>query len=78
MGAREKGIRVSALVDDKPGQLLKVSKAITDAGGNFVAFGVFAGPDVSVKLITFKVGGLKKEDVKKALEKAVRKFVDIR
>lgn len=78
MGAREKGIRVSALVEDKPGQLLKVSKAITDAGGNFIAFGMFAGPDISVKLITFKVAGIKKDDLKKVLEKVVKKFVDIR
>jgi acetoin utilization protein AcuB len=78
MGAREKGVRVSALVEDKPGQLLKVSKAVTDAGGNFISFGVFAGPDVSVKLITFKVAGVKKDDLKKLLEKVVKKFVDIR
>ncbi len=78
MGAREKGVRISALVEDKPGQLLKVSKAITDAGGNFIAFGVFAGPDVSTKLITFKVAGIKKDQIKKVLEKVVKKFVDIR
>jgi acetoin utilization protein AcuB len=78
MGAREKGVRVSALVEDKPGQLLKVSKAVTDVGGNFISFGVFAGPDLSVKLITFKVAGIKKDELKKVLEKVVKKFVDIR
>jgi acetoin utilization protein AcuB len=78
MGTREKGIRVSALVEDKPGQLAKVSKTIAEAGGNFIAFGVFAGPDVSVKLITFKVAGIKKDELKKVLEKVVKKFVDIR
>jgi len=78
MGAREKGVRVSALVEDKPGQIAKVSKAITDAGGNFISFGMFSGPDVSVKLLTFKVAGLKKDDAKKALDSIVRKFIDIR
>lgn len=78
MGAREKGVRVSALVEDKPGQLLRVSKAVTDAGGNFISFGVFAGPDLSVKLITFKVAGVKKDELKKVLEKVVKRFVDIR
>ena len=78
MGAREKGVRVSALVEDKPGQLVKISKAITEAGGNFIAFGMFSGPDTSVKLVTFKVAGIKKDDVKKALEKVVKKFVDVR
>jgi acetoin utilization protein AcuB len=78
MGAREKGVRVSALVEDKPGQLVKVSKAITEAGGNFISFGMFSGPDTSVKLITFKVAGLKKDDVKKVLDGIVKKFLDIR
>jgi acetoin utilization protein AcuB len=78
MGAREKGVRVSALVEDKPGQLVKVSKAITEAGGNFIAFGMFSGPDITTKLLTFKVAGMKKDDVKKVLDKAVKKFVDIR
>jgi acetoin utilization protein AcuB len=78
MGAREKGVRVSALVEDKPGQLAKISKAITDAGGNFIAFGMFSGPDVSSKLVTLKVAGIKKDDVKKVLMKFVKKFVDIR
>ena len=78
MGAREKGVRVSALVEDKPGQLVKVSKAITEAGGNFISFGMFSGPDTSTKLLTFKVAGMKKEDVKKVLDKVVKKFVDVR
>ena len=78
MGAREKGVRVSALVEDKPGQLVKVSKAITEAGGNFIAFGMFSGPDTSTKLLTFKVAGMKKDDVKKVLDKVVKKFVDVR
>jgi acetoin utilization protein AcuB len=78
MGAREKGVRISALVEDKPGQLALVSKAITEAGGNFISFGMFSGPDVSTKLITFKVAGMKKEDVKKALDKVIKKFLDIR
>jgi acetoin utilization protein AcuB len=78
MGAREKGVRISAVVEDKPGQLAKLSKAITDAGGNFISFGVFAGPDTSAKLLTFKVAGMKKDEVKKVLGKIVKKFEDIR
>lgn len=78
MGAREKAIRVSALVEDKPGQLAKVTKAIADAGGNFVSFGIFSGPDTSSKMLTFKVAGLKKDAVKKVLENVVKKFWDVR
>jgi AmiR/NasT family two-component response regulator len=39
---------------------------------------MFSGPDVSTKMITFKVAGIKKDDVKKILDIAVKKFVDIR
>lgn len=78
MGARIKGIRVTAVVDDQAGQLAKITKSIADAGGNFISFGQFSGDDPSTKVLTFKVAGLKKEEVKKALTKVVKKFWDIR
>ncbi len=78
MGAREKGIRVTVQVEDKPGQLMKLTKAISDAGGDFISFGQFTGPDTSSKLVTFKVAGMKLEAVKTAVEKIVKKFWDVR
>ncbi len=78
MGARSKAVRVTAEVEDKPGQLAKVTKAISDAGGNFISFGVFSGKDAETKTLTFKVDGLKKEAVRKALAGAVKKFYDVR
>ena len=77
MGARDKGIRVTASIEDKAGELAKVTKAIAAAGGNFVSFGFFDGDDVSTKVLTFKVAGMKKEDVRKALKDIVKKFWDI-
>jgi acetoin utilization protein AcuB len=78
MGARTKGIRVTAIAEDHPGQLAKITKAIADAGGNFISFGQFAGTDGKTVIVTFKVAELKLEDVKKALAKVVVKFVDVR
>jgi acetoin utilization protein AcuB len=78
MGAREKGIRVTVQVEDKPGQLMKLTKAVSDAGGDFISFGQFTGPDTSSKLVTFKVAGMKLEAVKTAVEKIVKKFWDVR
>jgi acetoin utilization protein AcuB len=78
MGARTKAIRVTAVIEDVPGQLAKVTKAIAEAGGNFISFGMFSGDDTVTKVLTFKVAGLKKEEVKKSLEKVVKKFWDIR
>lgn len=78
MGARNKALRVTAVVDDKPGTLAKVTKAIADAGGNIIAFGQFAGDDPSTRILTFKVAGVKKDEIKNALAKYVNKFWDIR
>ena len=78
MGARTKGIRVTAEIDDAPGTLAKVTKAIADAGGDFISFGQFSGSDTNSKVLTFKVSGLKKDVVEKALTKHVKKFWDIR
>lgn len=78
MGARDKGIRVTATIEDKPGELAKVTKAIAEAGGNFVSFGFFDGEDASTKVLTFKVDGVKKEGIKQALGNVIKKFWDIR
>lgn len=78
MGAREQGVRVTALVEDKPGQLAQITKSLAEAGGNFVAFGQFTGEDPSTKLITFKVSGLNKDLVKKIIGPIAKEVWDIR
>jgi len=78
MGAREKGIRVTILIDEKPGQLAKITEAIAKAGGNFVAFGQFAGEDPSTRLVTFKVDGVKSDVVKKTISEVSKEICDIR
>jgi acetoin utilization protein AcuB len=78
MGARTKGIRVTAEIDDHAGQLAKITKAIADEGGNFISFGQFSGNDPSTKILTFKIAGIKKDNVQKILSKFVKKFWDIR
>ena len=78
MGAREVGIRVTALVDDEPGILQKITNAVSEVGGNFISFGQFTGEDVATKLITFKVAGAKEEDVKKAIWDIAKEVWDIR
>jgi len=78
MGARDKGVRVTASVEEKPGELAKITKAIASSGGNFISFGFFDGDDPSTKILTFKVEGMTKEAVRKALKDVVNKFWDIR
>lgn len=78
MGARQKALRVTATIPEQPGELAKLTRAISNAGGDFIAFGMFAGPDANSRVITFKVEGLTKEKVKAALSDVVLKFWDVR
>ena len=55
-----------------------ITKAVADAGGNFISFGQFATEDGKTVIVTFKVAEMKLEDIKKALTKVVVKFVDVR
>ncbi len=77
-GAREKGVRATILIEDKLGEIAKVSKSIAEAGGNIIAVGMYSGPEVGKWGVTFKVLGIKKDAVKTAMEKAGKKVVDIR
>jgi acetoin utilization protein AcuB len=78
MGARQKAIRVTATIPDQPGELAKLTKAIANNGGNFISFGMFAGPDANSRVVTFKVDGIKKDKIKEVLGDIVLKFWDIR
>ena len=78
MGARQKSLRVTATIEEKPGQLARLTKAIAENGGDLISFGMFSGPDANSKVVTFKVEGMKKNKVKEVLEPIVVKFWDMR
>lgn len=78
MGARQPGVRATFLVAEKPGELAKVTKTIADLGGNFLAFGTFAGENPTNRLINFKVAGLTVEQVRQSITPIVEKILDIR
>jgi len=78
MGARERGVRVTAFVPDVLGELGKITHAIAAAGGSFISFGQFNGDDEDHRVVTFKVSGLEQEQVITAVSPVVEKLVDIR
>ncbi|GAB4501454.1 MAG: CBS and ACT domain-containing protein [Anaerolineales bacterium] len=78
MGARESGVRVTALVSDQPGQLAALTEAISSQKGNFVAFGQFTGENPSNKIVTFKVKGLEADALRKIIAPVVKEILDIR
>jgi acetoin utilization protein AcuB len=78
MGARESGVRVTALIHEEHGQLAKLTQAISSAGGNFIAFGQFSGEQTSNRLVTFKVADLDLDKVREITEPLVEKLIDLR
>jgi acetoin utilization protein AcuB len=78
MGARKEGIRATILAPDKPGELAKITQAITQNGGNFISLGTFYGEDPESRTITFKVVDLDEEKVAEILKSVDEKIQDIR
>ena len=78
MGAREKGVRCSVMVHNQPGELAKITHALTSIGGDFVAFGQFLGSDPSNRMVTFKVAGLSEDQVSETIRPLVDRLIDIR
>jgi acetoin utilization protein AcuB len=78
LGARSAGIRVSVLVANRPGELARLTKAVFDAGGNFVALGTFQGQSTQNVEVTMKVSEIKLADLKRAVEPVVERLLDAR
>lgn len=78
MGARETGVRMTVLVLDKPGQLARLTEAITNLSSNIIAFGQFTGEDPSNRLVTFKATGATEDQLRETITPIVEKVIDIR
>ncbi|WP_420645293.1 CBS domain-containing protein [Candidatus Leptofilum sp.] len=78
MGARDHGVRVTAVASDAVGTLAKLSKAIADGGGSFIAFGEFSGDSSANRIVAFKVQHMNETAVRAAIEPVVEEIIDIR
>jgi len=78
MGAQDDGVRVTALVPEKHGELEVLTHAISKAGGNFVSFGVFEGVSPDNKIVTFKVSGMSEAEVTEKIAPYINEIIDIR
>jgi acetoin utilization protein AcuB len=78
MGARDQGVRVTAVVPDKVGTLAKITQAIASANGSFLAFGEFSGDAASNRIVTFKVRRMDETAVRAAIEPVVDEIIDMR
>lgn len=77
-GARHYGVRVSFLVDDRPGTIATISKAVADKGYDIISFGTFMGTDPTNAICTLKVQGAKKDDLVELLKPFVKEILDTR
>jgi len=78
MSARQAGVRVTALVPDVHGELDLLTHAVSEAGGEFLSFGTFAGDSSANRIVTFKVHNLDEETVSKTIAPFVEEIIDIR
>jgi acetoin utilization protein AcuB len=78
LGAREQGVRMTALIKDQPGELEKVTRAIHAGNGNIVAIVQALGHSSENRVVTLKVQGMQLEALKKAVEPEVQELIDIR
>lgn len=78
LGAREPGVRLSALVPNIPGELAQLTSAIFNAGGNIMALGTALGQSSENRELIIKVAGVTDQELKEAIEPFIEQFVDIR
>lgn len=77
-GARHEGVRATFQLEEKPGMLANLSRAIADKNGNIVAMITFEGDDMSKKRCTCKASGISKETMEEILAATDAEIEDIR
>lgn len=78
LGAREAGVRLAALIVNRPGELAKLTSAVYQAGGNFLSLVTSLGESTENRLVTAKVEGVELPALKRTVEPLVQRVVDIR
>lgn len=78
MGARERGVRLTALLSDVPGELAKLAETVAGLGGNVVALGTFMGETSENRLVTMKVRNIDSDALREAVTPIVERIVDLR
>ena len=77
-GARKYGVRISVLVDDKPGMFALLTSTLAKEGLDIVSFGTFTGTDPTNIICTIKVQGCNKDRLLELLKPLVIEVLDIR
>jgi len=78
LGARQPGVRVTALIASAKGTLAKITNAIFNAGGDIVAFSQSRDATQTRWEVTFKVEDVSKDELVEALKPVVQVILDVR
>ena len=78
MGARDVGVRLTAMVTRRPGVLMSISKAIFEAGGDVIALGTTAGDSSDTVELMIKVAEVDKDTLVRGVTPYVERIVDVR
>ena len=76
-GARTKGVRVSFLVDDKPGLIADISREIANAGLDIISFGKLLGTDPTNRIFTVNVASGDSDNLISLLKHHVKAILDV-
>ena len=78
LGARECGLRLTALLKEVPGMLHQLTQAIDEAGGNIIALSTFAGESTQDREVTVKVDQITEKALRDAVQPLVLEIKDLR
>ena len=77
-GARHFGVRMSFLVEDKPGAIAEISNVLSANGVDIIAFGTFMGTDSSNAVCTIKMQGISMSQAVELVKPLVMEVLDVR
>jgi acetoin utilization protein AcuB len=78
IGARHYGVRMSFLVEDKPGAIAEISNLLASHGVDIIAFGTFMGTDSSNAVCTIKMQGISMAQAVDLVKPLVMEVLDVR
>ncbi|MGI6433057.1 MAG: CBS domain-containing protein [Sphaerochaetaceae bacterium] len=77
-GARHFGVRVSFLVEDKPGAIAEITSVLASSGVDIFAFGTFMGTDSSNAVCTIKMQNITMAKAVEIIKPLVIEVLDVR
>lgn len=77
-GTRERGIRMTVRVPESKGELARLTKDISNRGGNIVSLGTLPGTSATNAMCIIKVEGLTESELVDAVTSDILEIVDIR